>query len=282
MTHEIARPTPTHKSLTRRLTRTLRAFALVAVAPAVLGAGGDEEGGTGCGAIFSESDAPDFEGTWDVEYDDALEVEITLGAAVYTETIGLQGGTIEIEHEGQPLSFDLDCEKPEVACPSEVWPETFDAEQRQEKFQHQVILLLPGQVCDGTTRTPTAEECGAETDNPDCEDICEGEIVTEEREVFGVIDEPSEHIEVLLGAGVASNGINCALLGLSVAKADIISNDPRSRGGWQAEALDAGEIITAYSGGCLWAGDVDMDEDLEALVIGAELKFTTGFSATRR
>ena len=32
----------------------------------------------------------------------------------------------------------------------------------------------------------------------------------------------------------------------------------------------------------LWAGDPDMDGDLEALVLGASIKFTTGFTADKR
>lgn len=264
----------------RRLARPARAFALIACAPAVLGAGGDDEGGSGCAAL-SESEAPDFEGTWEVEYDDTLLVEIKLGGAAYTSEIGLQGGTIEIEHEGQPLTFDLDCSRPDVVCPSEVWPQSFTAEHRNEMYPHQVIIGLPKQVCDGETVAADPGECGVGTDNPDCEDVCEGELVTELQDAFGVIDEPGERLEVLLGGGVASNGINCALLGLSIARADIVSNNPQSRRGWQAEALENGEVVTGYSGACLWADDVDMDAELEAVVLGAELRFSTGFTAQR-
>jgi len=254
---------------------------LVAFAPAILGAGGDENGGSGCGALVSESEAPDFEGSWKVAYDDTLEVEIELGGAVYTAEVGLQGGTIEIEHEGQPLTFDLDCERPEVVCPSEVWPESFEAEQRSEMYPHQVIISLPKQVCEGETLTAEPDECGAGTDNPQCEDVCEGDLTSEMQEVFGVVDEAGERLEVLLGAGVASNGINCALLGISVATADIVSSDPQTRAGWKAEALEGGEIVTGYSGACLWADDVDMDDELEAVVLGAKLRFSTGFTAER-
>ena len=42
-----------------------------------------------------------------------------------------------------------------------------------------------------------------------------------------------------------------------------------------------GEIAVAYAGGCLWLGDPDMDAELEALVIGAGIKFTTGFTGSR-
>lgn len=42
---------------------------------------------------------------WSVEYGDDLDVELTIGGAVYHDSIGLQGGVIEIEHEGQPLTL---------------------------------------------------------------------------------------------------------------------------------------------------------------------------------
>ena len=253
---------------------------MVMLAGFAMGAGGDENGGQGC-AAFSESGTPDFEGTWEVEYTDDLQIEITLGGVVHTAELGPQGGVIEIEHEGQPLTFDLDCDRPEVVCPSEVWPETVRAEQRNERFTHQVIMHLPQQVCDGDLVAPEAAECGDGTDNPQCEDVCDGEVVTREQETFGTLDEESENFELLLGGGLATNGINCALLGLSVARAEVVSNDPASRGGWQAEALTNGEVVTGYSGGCLWAGDPDMDGELEALVLGAGVKITTGFEATR-
>lgn len=259
--------TPTHKSLLAPITALL---ALVTL-------GGADGEGSGC-ALFSQSEAPDMEGEWSVEYADDLAVEIAIGGAVYEQTIGVQGGVIEIEHEGQPLTFDLDCTKDEIICPSEAWPMTVTMEQRNEKFPHQVHVTLPGQECMGDLVAADPETCGEDTDNPDCNDICDGEILVGERDVFGVIDEPGEKFDILLGAGVASNGINCALLGISSAHAEIESVEAPS---WMATALQNGEVVTAYSGGCLWADDITGDGELEALVVGATLTFRTTFEATR-
>ena len=238
------------------------------------GADGD---GSGC-ALFSQSDAPDMEGEWSVSYADDLQVEVTIGGAVYEATLGVEGGVIEIEHEGQPFSFDLDCAKEAVICPSEAWPATVTMEQRNEKFPHQVHVTLPGQECMGEQVAADPETCGEGTDNPECVDVCDGEILVGERDVFGVVDEAGETFDILLGAGVASNGINCALLGVSSAHADIDSIQLPS---WLATGLSSGEIVTAYSGGCLWADDVDNNGEAEALVLGATLKFTTSFDAIR-
>ena len=45
--------------------------------------------------------------------------------------------------------------------------------------------------------------------------------------------------------------------------------------------MDNGEVVVGYAGGCLWAGDPDDDGTIEGLVIGAKVRFTTGFTAER-
>jgi hypothetical protein len=258
----------------------LRSVAAVLAAGTLMGAGGDDEGGRGCGSLFSKSEAPDMAGTYVIDYDDSLAVEIAIGGAVYTAEVGVQGGVIEIEHEGQPLTFDLDCAREEIVCPSEAWPGTVKAEQRSAEFPHQVHILLPVQECTVALRSPAASECGEGTDNPDCDDVCDGEMKRVEKAVLGSISEDGDAFDILLGAGVATNGINCGLLGVSIARADLVTEETERT--WTVESLDSGEIITGYSGACLWADDVDMDGDLEAAVLGATLTFTTGFTAERK
>lgn len=244
--------------------------------------GARREGGGGCGgAAGSQTPAPNVAGDWDIEYDDRLSVEVTIGGAVYTAETGAEGGTVTIDHDGQPFTFDLDCARPEVVCPSEAWPQTVSIEQRLTQYPHQMFVDLPTQSCNGTTRDPLPAECGQGTLNPDCEQVCDGEVVTTSREVWGVIDEAGESFDLLLGAGIATNGINCVLLGISVASADLVNEGATGTSEWRAVSMEDGEVTTAYSGGCLWAGDPDMDGELEALVLGASVKFSTGFVGTR-
>jgi hypothetical protein len=80
---------------------------------------------------------------------------------------------------------------------------------------------------------------------------------------------------------VATNGINCALLGVSLADADLVSEGTAAGGDWIATGMDAGLVTVGYAGGCLWAGDPDMNGELEALLIGAGVTFRTGFTGTR-
>ena len=285
------------------MTNRTHALAALAFLPLTFGF-------TNCGgALFSEDEAPDMTGTWDITYADDLSVEIELGGALYTAELGAQGGTIEIEHEGEPLSFELDCASEDIVCPSEVWLPQVDLEQREERYPNRVWMPVERQVCDGEEIAPAPDTCGEGTDNPDCDDVCDGEMVTETVDSFGLISEAGDEFAMVLGGGVASNGVNCAMLGLSVAEGDLVttggpapaestedaadeaeevdeaaieesSAQPKTEP-WIAEQVANGVISVGYAGGCLWADDVDGDEDLEAVVIGAKLIFRTSFEANR-
>jgi hypothetical protein len=258
-----------------------RSLLLLALAfPLMLGM--DDADGCQRSTLFSRTPAPLMTGDWDIAYDDAMEVEVTVGGATYLTTVPTEGGEVTIAHAGTDFTFDLDCSRPAVVCPSEAWPTQVRAENRQvETFPNRVWVTLPRQSCTGQTRMPEADECGEGTLNPDCERICEGEILTEERDTFGLIDEEGDSFDLLLGAGVASNGVNCALLGVSSAHADLVTTGAAATDDWMVEEMASGEVVVAYAGGCLWAGDPDMDDELEALVLGASVRFTTGFTGLR-
>jgi len=250
--------------------------AVCASAPLMMGAGGG-----GCTAN-SRSEAPDVSGTWDMTYDDSLSVRITIGGAVYDEVLGATGGMVTIDHMGQPLQFNVDCASPAIVCPSEQWPATVTATQRNATFPHRMWVTLPGQECTGTLVDPDPAECGAGTLNPDCEQVCDGDLAATSRDVFGVINEPGDHFDLLLGAGVATNGLNCALLGVSSANADLTTTGTAADGDWTATTMDSSEVVVAYAGGCLWVADPAMTGDLRAAVINASLELHTGFTGMKR
>jgi hypothetical protein len=219
-------------------------------------------------------------GAWAVTYEESIGVEVKIGGAVYTSSIGAQGGKVTIDHEGKPITFDLDCARPEIVCPAEAWPEAVSIEQRNTEYEHQMIVNLPHQTCVGVTRKADASECGSGTNNPDCEDVCEGEIAVTEQEAFGVIGESGDSFRLYLGGGVASNGINCALLGWSVADAELVTEGEGSET-WTANEMEKGVVTVAYAGGCLWVGEATPDPGLEAAIVGASVTFTVGFTAER-
>lgn len=241
--------------------------------------GGVAARGDGC-AAGSASPAPDVAGSWAVTYDDALEVEIKVGGEVFKETLGAQGGEVTIEYAGAQLTFDIDCGRPEILCPSEAWPAEVEIEQREVSKEHQMVMTLPMQSCDGVLRAPEDAECGEGTANPECESVCDGELVIEEREAFGVIGETGESFRLYLGAGLATNGLNCAALAWSVADAEIVSEGEGTEE-WHGHAFEDGVVTLGYAGGCLWVADEDADADVEAAVIGASITFKTGFTAER-
>jgi hypothetical protein len=51
---------------------------------------------------------------------------------------------------------------------------------------------------------------------------------------------------------------------------------------WESTDMDNGEVKVGYAGACLWADDVTGDGTIEALVVGATVEFTTGYTATKR
>jgi len=256
-------------------TKKISLIGLIALcAPLTMGA-------RGCGAVSSRTPAPSVDGNWAISYDDSLDVEVRIGGATYDATLPAEGGTIEIEHGGFTIPFTLDCSRPEIVCPSEAWPSEVRAEQRDPEFPHRMWVSIPQQVCMGTMVPADETQCGADTLNPDCVDVCDGEITTAERDRFGVINEPGDGFDLLLGGGIATNGVNCVLLGLSVAQADIVSTGMAETEDWTAAEFTNGEVAVGFGGGCLWAGDPDMDGELEALVLNASIRFTSGFTGTR-
>jgi hypothetical protein len=255
-------------------TRLLSAALAFAAFPLLAGAQGD-----GC-AAGSDSPAPDVRGTWDLTYDDTIGVEVKLGGAVYTTQLGANGGAFAITHQGKSYPFSLDCARPEVLCPSEAWPVQAVIEQRNVGKQHQMVVTLPSQKCMGSLTKPAPGTCGTGTANPNCDLVCNGDVQTGSKETFGVIGERGDTFRLFLGGGIATNGINCALLGWSVADATLTSTGSASTENWVAKTMDAGLVTVGYSGGCLWAGAAS--GKIDAAIIGAEVKFTTGFTGQKR
>ena len=70
--------------------------------------------------------------------------------------------------------------------------------------------------------------------------------------------------------------------GWSVADADFVNEGSSAAGNWEAVAMENGIVTVGYAGACLWAGDPDDDGTIEALVLGASIKFTTGFTGLKR
>ena len=250
----------------------LQAFALLGMLPLVMGAQGD-----GC-AAGSKSPAPDVRGTWSIAYDNQIGVEVTIGGATYNAELGAQGGTFTITHAGKPYTFDLDCSRPDIVCPGEAWPTQVVVEQRDINLQHQMVVDLPAASCDGALAQPDPGSCGTGTNNPNCDLVCNSDITVKTNEAFGVIGETGDTFRLYLGGGVVTNGINCAMLGYSVADATLDTTG-QGTASWSADAMSAGLVTIGYSGGCLFGGTVDGTN--QALLVGAELKFTTGFTGTK-
>src|SRR5262245_29963206 len=235
-------------------------LALLAIPalPSLMGAQGD-----GC-AAGSQTPAPDVRGPWNIAYDDNIGVEIKIGGAVYHEELGAAGGTVTINHAGQPYSFSLDCGRPEVVCPSEAWPTQVLVEQRDVQHQHQMVVNLPSAQCNKPLTQPAPGTCGTGTSNPNCDLICGGDVTVKTAQAFGVIGEAGNSFRLFLGGGIVTNGINCAMLGYSVADADLTTTGKAGED-WEATDMKAGLVTVGYAGGCLFAGTIN-DQNRALLV----------------
>jgi hypothetical protein len=242
--------------------------------PFVMGAQGD-----GC-AAGSTSAAPDVRGTWAIDYDDTIDVEVKIGGTAYSRQLPSGGGSFTITHQGKSYPFNLDCRRPDVVCPSEAWPNQVFIEQRDVMHQHQMVVDLPTAQCDSQLTQPAPGTCGASTSNPNCDLVCGGNITLHTNPAFGVIGESGDSFRLYLGGGIVTNGINCAMLGYSLADADLVTTG-KAEGQWEATAMQAGLVTIGYAGGCLFAGTAP-DGSTQALLAGAELKFTTGFTGAKR
>ena len=253
----------------------LLSFALLAfpILPMLGGAAGD-----GC-AANSKSPAPDVRGNWSIAYDDQIGVEVKIGGATYNAQLGAQGGAFTITHEGVPYTFDLDCSRPDVQCPSEAWPDQVVIEQRDVQAQHQMVVDLPTATCDMPLAQPAPGSCGTGTNNPNCDLVCDGDVTVKTNEADGVIGEAGDTFRLYLGGGVVTNGLNCAMLGYSVADATIEASG-QGTADWEGTSFSAGLVTIGYSGACLFGGTVDGTN--QALLVGAELKFTTGFTGQKQ
>lgn len=250
------------------------AFLTLPALPLLMAAKGD-----GC-AAGSTSPAPDVRGTWAIAYDNTIGVEVKLGGTVYTHELGPGGGSFTITHQGRPYGFNLDCARADVVCPGEAWPNQVVIEQRDVMHQHQMVVNLPAAQCDRALTQPAPGTCGAGTSNPNCDLICGGAITLHTTPAFGVIGEAGDSFRLYLGGGIVTNGVNCALLGYSLADASLVTTG-KNDGAWEATAMQAGLVTIGYAGGCLFAGPAP-DGATQALLAAAELKFTTGFTGTKR
>jgi hypothetical protein len=131
----------------------------------------------------------------------------------------------------------------------------------------------------GELTKPAPGTCGAGTSNPNCDLVCDGGITVATREHWGVIGETGETFRLYLGGGIVTNGINCAMLGYSVADAQL-DNEGSAGMDWESTGMSAGLVTVGFAGACLFAGTVDNTNT--AVLVGAELKFTTGFTGQKQ
>ncbi|MEY4511672.1 MAG: hypothetical protein RLZZ450_3794 [Pseudomonadota bacterium] len=95
----------------------------------------------GCGKGIAGGLAPDFAGLWDVTYDDSIEVEFTLGEQQISARVDEVGGQVSVRDAGVALDLEIDCTRPELVCPSEVWPRELTLKKAPGKVDREGVQL---------------------------------------------------------------------------------------------------------------------------------------------
>ncbi len=108
--------------------------------------------GSGCGKTAASSLGPDFAGEWDVTYDDSMSFELRLGGQVQRSELDEAGGLFALRDAGMGLELDVDCTRPELVCPSEVWPRELDLKQAPGRLDDEGLQLSRAIAGEGTGR----------------------------------------------------------------------------------------------------------------------------------
>ena len=178
---------------------------------------------------------------WKVTYSDKMEVIVkNAGAAAATYNFAwAAGGTFDVD--GVAIDLNDWCARDDVVCPFDVFP----GQVRMTQPGSQLHLLY----VDYTAKGPLAE--------------------LKEVRLLGNVDSDDD-FSIALGIGAAAAG-TCGLLGVSYATGHINGDggDPP-----KGHSL-SGDIVTAYSGGCVLLGNSG------AVGAGLTVEFRIPFTATR-
>lgn len=219
-------------------------------------------------------------GEWTVTHGDTLTVELLLGESVYEASLGIDGGVIEIDHEGTPLTFNLDCADELILCPTEAWAASLTMGQQPVNSQSEIPIDLPAHVCTGEVTIADIDACAENLGESMCEWICDAEVVIEDRERIARLTDKGESFMVLFAQSVTGTGSACTLGPFSRAEAEVVSAGGELDEAWEAEALTNGTLELTYSGRCLSTGAI-ADPELEAAVAEATLTVRTSFEGAR-
>jgi hypothetical protein len=96
----------------------------------------------GCDKGIAGGLAPDFHGVWDVTYDDSVRVEFALGEQQLSTRVEEVGGLVSVRDAGFALDFEVDCTRPELVCPSEVWPRELSLKAPPGKLDREGVQLM--------------------------------------------------------------------------------------------------------------------------------------------
>jgi hypothetical protein len=111
--------------------------------------------GSGCDKTAASGLSPDFAGEWDVTYDDSMRFELRVGGQVQHGELAEPGGRVLIGDAGAALEVDVDCTRPDVVCPTEVWPRELALTQAPGQVDDEGLQLRHAIAGEGRGRCKT-------------------------------------------------------------------------------------------------------------------------------
>ncbi|MEZ4287345.1 MAG: hypothetical protein R3A47_04195 [Polyangiales bacterium] len=140
---------------------------------------------------------------------------MTIGGQTYQSKVGPNGGDVTVTHNGKPVTFNIDCKKADVHCPSE----------------------------------SLAKRIRFEQDNPNDWKVFKVTDIDTGNSTGGAFrDGKPNSFNIFLGAGLGGQGI-CGVLGLALAGGDWVY----PAGSLVANGIKNGEVAVGFAGACVAA-----------------------------
>jgi hypothetical protein len=108
-----------------------------------------------CGKSAASPSSPDFVGTWDLTFDDALDFELRGAGEHQRGQLTEHGGSIALRDAGVGAELDIDCTRADLVCPLEVWPHELELGQAPGRLDEEGLQLERAIAGEGRGRCAT-------------------------------------------------------------------------------------------------------------------------------
>jgi hypothetical protein len=128
----------------------------------------------GCDKSHALGVRPDLSATWDVMQDDVIRVQVLYEGQVHEARVPASGGTVAFQDAGTLSEIAIDCERPELTCPTELLTSELTLDNRAGDINDdgdEFVLSFAGEgqgackLLRGSMATAEVETRGSPTDH---------------------------------------------------------------------------------------------------------------------